>query len=126
MMPTDILTTVLSTAGLVLVAIIGLQGSRDEKKATHNATLVDGQNSRIQLLEDRLDRVEERLDQTRAELWRFQAHASALRTALRKAIAWITDAVEWMNGPRATAPPSPPDSEAWNALLEGVTKDLGD
>ncbi|QNE90247.1 hypothetical protein H0194_04510 [Corynebacterium incognita] len=122
-------------AGVLGGAFIGLSGRKEETKATETATLIQGQAKRIDSLENRQETTEKLLAETREaltktqddlaktklDLWALKTVAGELRRALAKAVSWIGDAVEWMNGPRDTAPPSPPDSDAWKELIDGVS-----
>lgn len=115
---TQLFVAIITAIGGVVVAVVGLAGRNKETTAAETTTLITGQAERIDRLEERLDKVENELKTTRYDLWRYQTHASALRQALTKALVWIGEAVEWINGPRATDPPTPPNSDAWQTLIE--------
>ena len=115
---TQLFVAIITAVGGVVVAIVGLAGRNKETTAAETTALITGQAERIDRLEERLDKVEKELTTTRYDLWRYQTHANALRHALNKALVWIGDAVEWINGPRTTEPPTPPNSEAWQTLIE--------
>lgn len=115
---TQLFVAVITAIGGIVVAVVGLAGRNKETTAAETTALITGQAERIDRLEERLDKVEKELTTTRYDLWRFQAHANALRHALNKALTWIADAVEWINGPRTTEPPTPPNSDAWHDLIE--------
>lgn len=115
---TQLFVAGITALGGIIVAIVGLAGRNKETTAAETTALITGQAERIDRLEERLDKVEKELTTTRYDLWKYQAHANALRHALTKALTWIADAVEWINGPRDTKPPAPPNSDAWYDLLE--------
>lgn len=115
---TQLFVAIITAVGGIVVAIVGLAGRNKETTAAETTALITGQAERIDRLEERLDKVEKELTTTRYDLWRYQTHANALRHALTKALVWIGDAVEWINGPRTSEPPTPPNSEAWQTLIE--------
>lgn len=115
---TQLFVAIITAVGTILVAVVGLAGRNKETTAAETTALITGQAERIDRLEERLDKVEKELTTTRYDLWRYQSHANALRLALNKALVWIGDAVEWINGPRTTEPPTPPNSDAWHDLIE--------
>ena len=115
---TQLFVAIITAVGGVIVAVVGLAGRNKETTAAETTALITGQAERIDRLEERLDKVEKELTTTRYDLWRYQTHANALRHALTKALVWIGDAVEWINGPRTTAPPTPPNSDAWRDLID--------
>lgn len=117
-MTIDVVVAMLSLAGVLGAAIIAWLGRRDETTASASETLITGQSVRIDKLETRLDSVEADLRATRVELQEIQSHAGDLRDALRRALAWIAEALEHMATPGAIAPPRPPDMEAWQALID--------
>lgn len=114
----QLFVAIITAVGGVIVAVVGLAGRNKETTAAETTALITGQAERIDRLEERLDKVEKELTTTRYDLWRYQTHANALRHALTKALTWIADAVEWINGPRDDAPPPPPNSDAWYTLIE--------
>ena len=91
---------------------------RDRTTTTASEKLITGQSERIDSLENRLDAVETTLDKTREELRAIQSHAGDLRDALRKALAWIAEALEHFRSPESIAPPDEPDVEEWRKLIE--------
>lgn len=117
-MSTEILVGLISLIGGIIVAAIGWLGRRDETTTTASETLINGQSKRIDSLETRLDTVESALKETRDELRAIQSHAGDLRDALRKALAWIAEALEHFRSPDNIAPPAEPDVQAWQALIE--------
>ena len=117
-MSSEIIVAVLSLAGVLGAAIIAWMGRRDETTANESETLITGQATRIDKLETRLDSVEADLRATRIELQEIQSHAGDLRDALRRALAWIAEALEHLASPGSIAPPRPPDMEAWQALVD--------
>ena len=117
-MSAEIIVAVLSLAGVLGAAIIAWMGRRDETTANASETLITGQATRIDKLETRLDSVEADLRATRVELQEIQSHAGDLRDALRRALAWIAEALEHLASPGSIAPPRPPDMEAWQALID--------
>lgn len=117
-----VIAGIVTVIGYLLTSI----GKRDEVAAARSSGLLESMERRLQGYEARLDRAEKQIDALKADLWRFQAHTVALRRALSKALEWIADAVEWMNGDRASEPPTPPDSGAWHELIRGVSEDLGE
>ena len=114
----QVLISIVSGIGALLVAAIGWLGRRDETNASASKTLIDGQTTRIEKLETRLDAVEAELRTTRVELQRIQSHAGDLRTALRNALAWIAEALEHLASPGTVAPPAAPDVDDWQALID--------
>lgn len=121
-MTTEVIVAVISGAGALIVAVLTSLGRKDETSATASASLIDGQSARIDKLETRLDSVEEDLRTTRQELQAIQSHAGDLRDALRRALAWIAEALEHLAAPSTIAPPPPPDVEAWQALIDSPPK----
>lgn len=117
-MSTEIIVAVLSLAGVLGAAVIAWMGRRDETTANASETLITGQATRIDKLETRLDSVEADLRATRVELQEIQSHAGELRDALRRALAWIAEALEHLASPGSIAPPHPPDLETWQALVD--------
>ena len=117
-MSTEIIVAVLSLAGVLGAAIIAWLGRRDETPAQASETLITGQATRSDKLETRLDSVEADLRATRVELQEIQSHAGELRDALRRALAWIAEALEHLASPGSIAPPHPPDLESWQALVD--------
>lgn len=117
-MSTEIVVGLISLFGGVIVAAIGWLGHRDETTTSASETLINGQSVRIDKLETRLDSVEADLRATRVELQEIQSHAGDLRDALRRALAWIAEALEHLATPGLIAPPRPPDMEAWQALID--------
>lgn len=117
-MTTEILVGLVSLIGGIIVAAIGWLGRRDETTTTASESLITGQSKRIDSLENRLDTVELTLKETRAELLAIQSHAGDLRDALRKALAWIAEAIEHFKAPDSIAPPAEPDVQSWWDLVE--------
>ena len=117
-MSTEILVGLISLIGGIIVAAIGWLGRRDETTATASESLINGQSKRIDSLENRLDTVESALKETRKELQAIQSHAGDLRDALRRALVWISEALEHFRSPDNIAPPAEPDVQAWQALIE--------
>lgn len=117
-MATEIIVGIIAGITGVAGAIIGFLGKRDETQQSASEALINGQASRIDRLESRLDTVEDALRETRAELQAIQSHAGDLRDALRKALAWIAEALEHLASPQTVAPPPAPDVEAWQSLIE--------
>ena len=117
-MATEIVVGIIAGVAGVAGAIIGLLGKRDETKQSASEALINGQASRIDRLEGRLDSVEAALRETRSELHAIQSHAGDLRDALRRALAWIADAVEHLASPDTVPEPPMPDVEEWRALIE--------
>lgn len=118
MVATEIIVGIVAGIATLATAIIGLLGKRDETKQSASEALINGQATRIDKLEGRLDTVEEALRETRAELHAIQSHAGDLRDALRRALAWIAEALEHFASPQTVAPPPAPDVEAWQSLIE--------
>lgn len=117
-MTAEILVGLISLIGGIIVAAIGWLGRRDETTATASESLINGQSKRIDSLETRLDTVESALKETRKELQAIQSHAGDLRDALRKALAWIAEALEHFQSPETIAPPAEPDVQSWWDLVE--------
>lgn len=117
-MATEIVVGIIAGVAGVAGAVIGLLGKRDETKQSASEALINGQASRIDRLEGRLDSVEAALRETRAELYAIQSHAGDLRDALRRALAWIADAVEHLAAPDTVPEPPVPDVDEWRALIE--------
>lgn len=117
-MTAEIVVGLVSLIGGIIVAAIGWLGRRDETTTTASEKLITGQSDRIDSLETRLDAVESTLDKTRKELQAIQSHAGDLRDALRRALVWISEALEHFRSPEAIAPPAEPDVEAWWELVE--------
>ena len=117
-MTAEIVVGLVSLIGGIIVAAIGWLGRRDETTTTASEKLITGQSERIDSLENRLDAVETTLDKTREELRAIQSHAGDLRDALRKALAWIAEALEHFRSPESIAPPDEPDVEEWRKLIE--------
>ena len=117
-MAAEIVVGIIAGVAGVAGAVIGLLGKRDETKQSASEALISGQGVRIERLESRLDSVEDALRETRAELYSIQNHANDLRDALRRALAWIADAVEYLSSPDAVPEPPAPDMKDWWALLE--------
>lgn len=121
-MSTEVIVAIVSGAGALIVALISSLGRRDETSAAASASLISGQSDRIDKLENRLDSVEEDLRATRQELQAIQSHAGDLRDALRRALAWIAEALEHLANPTMIAPPPAPDIESWQALIDSPPK----
>ena len=117
-MTTEIIVGLIAGIAGVAGAVIGFLGKRDETQQAASETLINGQSARIDKLETRLDTVESALSETRAELRAIQSHAGDLRDALRKALAWIAEAIEHFQSPDSIAPPAAPDVDAWQELVE--------
>ena len=107
-MPTEIIVGIIAAVAAVAGAVIGLLGKRDETKQSASEALINGQATRIDRLEGRLDSVEAALRETRAELHAIQSHAGDLRDALRRALAWIAEVMEHLASPETVAPPPAP------------------
>lgn len=114
----QVIIAIISGIGALLVAAIGWLGRRDETKASASETLINGQAARIDKLETRLDAIEAELRETRAELQAIQSHAGDLRDALRRALAWIEEALEHFSSPDTIAAPPAPDIDTWQALVD--------
>ena len=117
-MPTEIIVGIIAAVAAVAGAVIGLLGKRDETKQSASEALINGQATRIDRLEGRLDSVEAALRETRAELHAIQSHAGDLRDALRRALAWIAEVMEHLASPETVAPPPAPDVKAWQSLVD--------
>lgn len=117
-MATEIIVGIIAGVAAVAGAVIGFLGKRDETRQSASEALINGQASRIDRLESRLDTVEDALRETRAELHAIQSHAGDLRDALRRALAWIAEVMEHLASPQTVAPPPAPDVEAWQALVD--------
>lgn len=117
-MATEIVVGIIAGVAGVAGAVIGFLGKKDETKQSASEALINGQGVRIERLESRLDSVEAALRETRAELYAIQSHAGDLRDALRRALAWIADAVEHLASPDTVPEPPVPDVDEWRALLE--------
>lgn len=117
-MATEIIVGLIAGVAGVVGAVIGFLGKRDETQQAASETLITGQSARIDKLETRLDSVEADLRATRIELQEIQSHAGELRDALRRALAWIAEALEHLSSPGSIAPPRPPDMDAWQALID--------
>lgn len=117
-MATEIIVGIIAGIAGVAGAIIGFLGKRDETQQSASESLINGQSKRIDSLETRLDTVESALSETRAELRAIQSHAGDLRDALRKALAWIAEALEHFQSPESIAPPAEPDVQTWWDLVE--------
>ena len=117
-MSTEIIVGLIAGVAGVAGAVIGFLGKRDETQQAASETLINGQSARIDKLETRLDTVENALRETRAELQAIQSHAGDLRDALRRALVWISEALEHFRSPEAITPPAEPDVEAWWELVE--------
>lgn len=115
---TEIIVGLIAGIAGVAGAVIGFLGKRDETHQAASETLINGQSERIDKLENRLDTVESALSETRAELRAIQSHAGDLRDALRKALAWIAEAIEHFQSPDSIAPPAEPDVQSWWELVE--------
>lgn len=117
-MSVEILIAVIASSGTILAAIVGLMGRRDESATKAASELIGSQGERISKLEGRLDAVESNLREAREELQAMRWHAGDLRDALRRALAWIAEAMEHLQSPETISPPSAPDIAAWQALVE--------
>lgn len=117
-MTTEIIVGLIAGVAGVAGAVIGFLGKRDETQQAASETLINGQSARIDKLETRLDTVENALRETRAELQAIQSHAGDLRDALRRALGWIAEAVEHFAHPDSVPQPPPPDTTAWQVLLD--------
>ena len=96
-MATEIVVGIVAGVATLATAVIGLLGKRDETSQSASEALISGQATRIDRLENRLDSVEEALRETRQELHAIQTHAGDLRDALRRALAWIAEALEHLS-----------------------------
>ena len=117
-MATEVIVGAIAAVAAVAGAIIGFLGKRDETKQSASEALINGQASRIDRLEGRLDTVEAALRETRSELHAIQSHAGDLRDALRRALAWIAEVMEHLESPQTVPPPPAPDVEAWQSLVD--------
>lgn len=124
-MATEVIVGIIAGIAGVAGAVIGFLGKKDETKQSATEALINGQATRIDRLENRQDTVEaalretrQELQDTRNELYAIQSHAGDLRDALRRALAWIADAVEHFASPETTAAPPAPDVEEWRALID--------
>lgn len=117
-MATEIVVGIVAGVATLATAVIGLLGKRDETSQSASEALISGQATRIDRLENRLDSVEEALRETRQELHAIQTHAGDLRDALRRALAWIAEALEHLASPGTIAPPPAPDVEEWQSLVD--------
>ena len=117
-MATEIVVGIVAGVATLATAVIGLLGKRDETSQSASEALINGQATRIDRLENRLDSVEEALRETRQELHAIQTHAGDLRDALRRALAWIAEALEHLASPDTIAPPPAPDVEEWQSLVD--------
>lgn len=117
-MATEIVVGIVAGVVTLATAVIGLLGKRDETKQSASEALISGQATRIDRLETRLDSVEAALRETRQELHAIQSHAGDLRDALRRALAWIAEALEHFSSPDSIAAPPAPDLETWQALID--------
>ena len=117
-MATEIVVGIIAGVAGVAGAVIGFLGKKDETRQSASETLINGQDARIKRLEGRLDLVEAALRETRAELHAIQSHAGDLRDALRRALAWIADALAHLASPETVPEPPAPDVEEWRALIE--------
>ena len=115
-MATEIIVGLIAGIAGVAGAVIGFLGKRDETHQAASETLINGQSERIDKLENRLDTVESALSETRAELRAIQSHAGDLRDALRKALAWIAEAIEHFQSPDSIAPPAEPDVQSLSLI----------
>lgn len=123
-MDSAIIAAIISGAVVIIGGVLTRLGKKEEVETARSASLLSSMETRLQGYEKRLDHAEAQIDSLKSELWLFQAHTAALRRALSKAVEWIADAVDWINGPRNTDPPTPPDSSAWHELIKGVSADL--
>lgn len=117
-MATEIVVGIIAGIAGVAGAIIGFLGKKDETKQNASEALINGQASRIDRLENRLDSVEAALQETRDELHAIQSHAGDLRDALRRALTWIGEVLEHLASPETVAAPPAPDVEAWQQLVD--------
>ena len=117
-MATEIVVGIVAGVATLATAVIGLLGKRDETSQSASEALINGQATRIDRLENRLDSVEEALRETRQELHAIQSHAGDLRDALRRALIWIGEVLEHLASPDTIAPPPAPDVEAWQQLVD--------
>ena len=121
-MATEIVVGIIAGIAGVAGAIIGFLGKRDETKQSASEALINGQATRIDRLEGRLDSVEAALRETRQELHTIQSHAGDLRDALRRALTWIGEVLEHLASPEAVPAPPDPDVEAWQQLVESTPR----
>lgn len=124
-MAPEIVVGIIAGIAGVAGATIGFLGKRDETKQSATEALINGQATRIDRLENRQDSVEaalretrQELQDTRNELHAIQSHAGDLRDALRRALAWIAEALEHLASPDTIAPPPAPDVEKWQSLVD--------
>lgn len=117
-MATEIVVGIIAGIAGVAGAIIGFLGKKDETKQNASEALINGQASRIDRLEGRLDSVEAALQETRQELHAIQSHAGDLRDALRRALIWIGEVLEHLASPETVPAPPAPDVEAWQRLVD--------
>lgn len=117
-MATEIVVGIVAGVATLATAVIGLLGKRDETSQSASEALINGQATRIDRLETRLDSVEADLRETRQELHAIQSHAGDLRDALRRALAWIAETLEHQASPDTIAAPPAPDIDTWQALVD--------
>lgn len=124
-MAPEIIVGIIAGIAGVAGAIVGFLGKRDETKQSATEALINGQATRIDRLENRQDTTEAALRETRQELQdtrnqlnEIQSHAGDLRDALRRALAWIAEALEHLASPDTIAPPPAPDVEEWQSLVD--------
>lgn len=104
-------TSLLVASPAVAVAIITgwvtLKSRKEESRVTLNENLINGQATRIDKLEFRLEKVEESLKETRALLLVEEERTHTLRMALREALEGLKDFLDWAKSDRSSEPPSP-------------------
>lgn len=115
-MSTEVTVAIIGAAVAIITAFIGWMAKAGES----SKAVIDGALKRIDQLESKTEKLEQVLDETRAELRQQRNHNFSFRRALTGALEWISDAVEWMQGERDTAPPSEPDTQEWRDLLDAT------
>lgn len=96
----------------VAVALIGWFGRKDEVKAQSYKNLFEGQDKRIDRLENRLEKVEIELRDTKVELSAEQATVWTLRRHLDEAIDFFDELASIRMDVRGILPPVP-DVDRW-------------
>ena len=96
----------------IVVALIGWFGRKDEVKAQSYKNLFEGQDKRIDRLENRLEKVEVELRDTKVELSAEQATVWALRRHLGEAVDFFDELAMISMDVRGILPPVP-DVDRW-------------
>lgn len=118
--PTEVLVASITGAVALLAGLLTHKGRTEETSATKLSTLIEGQGKRIDSLQERLASVEARLADTEARLRQEQDYTYTLRRALRDAIEFTVDVLEWMRAPGGRPEPHAPDVEEWRAVLDSI------